>query len=475
MAKKDEQPKNVKSLEPEDVNPKGKGPVIQTIPEKFYGAALKARIPSGTEEKPSGQSEVAPKAPTPVPNSGGGGSKTIIVILVAIILLGGTAAGFVYFNQHLIFPQEEAAPVVAEAPKPPAPPPPPAAPSNLTATSTSYTVIQLRWEDESDNESGFRIERRGVTTSYQSITSLSPNSSAFQDRAVEPETTYLYRVIAVNEGGESPASNEYTVETLPAPPPPEEPIELPPAGLDTDSDGLTDLEEPLYGTSIRDPDADDDSFNDGNEVFHLYNPAGGSSLRLYESGLVKPMESSVGWKLFVPVTWTFKVAEDGLSGTVTTGHGETFEVRLLPNPEQIEVLEWYLAEYPGTLSTQTVSITTKAGLAGLEGVDLLTTYFAWGGSVLAFEYHLNDQPFVNYRTTYEMMKNSLILTPNPALPDAFLLTVPESDEDMESTIEIEMNTSTPTSTEEVVEEESTTSTATDISTSSTTEDLVPSS
>ena len=39
------------------------------------------------------------------------------------------------------------------------PPPPPAAPSNLTADAVTKDRIDLTWQDNSDNEDGFKIER----------------------------------------------------------------------------------------------------------------------------------------------------------------------------------------------------------------------------------------------------------------------------------------------------------------------------
>jgi hypothetical protein len=123
----------------------------------------------------------------------------------------------------------------------------------------------------------------------------------------------VYRVVAFGEGGESSPSNEVTLRTAelapPPPPPPAAPV-LPPGGLDSDSDGLTDVEEPLYGTDVRNPDADSDGFLDGNEVFHLYNPAARSSVRLLDSGLVKlflHLLAGPSWFLLIGLlVWIFQ-------------------------------------------------------------------------------------------------------------------------------------------------------------------------
>ena len=48
--------------------------------------------------------------------------------------------------------------------------------------------------------------------------------------------------------------------------------------LDTDNDGLTDINEAGYGTDINNPDTDGDGYKDGEEVLNGYNPNGEGKL-----------------------------------------------------------------------------------------------------------------------------------------------------------------------------------------------------
>ncbi|MBI5037622.1 MAG: calcium-binding protein [Candidatus Kerfeldbacteria bacterium] len=48
--------------------------------------------------------------------------------------------------------------------------------------------------------------------------------------------------------------------------------------LDTDNDGLTDVQEGVWGTDILNPDTDGDGFLDGTEVQNGYNPNGTGAL-----------------------------------------------------------------------------------------------------------------------------------------------------------------------------------------------------
>jgi hypothetical protein len=133
---------------------------------------------------------------------------------------------------------------------------------------------------------------------------------------------------------------------LDVPPPAPEPAKLPPAGLDTDSDGLTDLEEALYASDPKNPDSDNDGFLDGNEVFHLYNPGGLAPGRLIDAKLVAQVDAPADWSIMIPTTWKAELAADGASAILTTGRSESFRISIENNPEGKSVLDWYLATHP---------------------------------------------------------------------------------------------------------------------------------
>jgi len=86
----------------------------------------------------------------------------------------------------------------------------PAAPSNLDATPTSDTEVQITWQDNSDNENGFKIERKtgGDKADWQHINTVGPDVETFTDTALFRETSYNYRIRAFNADGDSEPSNE---------------------------------------------------------------------------------------------------------------------------------------------------------------------------------------------------------------------------------------------------------------------------
>ncbi|MEM7354607.1 MAG: fibronectin type III domain-containing protein, partial [Acidobacteriota bacterium] len=85
---------------------------------------------------------------------------------------------------------------------------PPANPSNLVANALSATQIRLTWNDNSNDETSFEIERRSGGGGFQALTTTSANIETYQDNSAQPDTQYTYRVRARNSAGTSNYSNE---------------------------------------------------------------------------------------------------------------------------------------------------------------------------------------------------------------------------------------------------------------------------
>jgi len=103
------------------------------------------------------------------------------------------ATAWYYFNERKINPFED--------PRMPDPA------TDLTATALSPTSVELTWQDNSDNEVGFKIYRREpdnpnpAEATWKKIFTTAPGVTEYTDTRLTPNTYYIYRVRAYNSAG----------------------------------------------------------------------------------------------------------------------------------------------------------------------------------------------------------------------------------------------------------------------------------
>jgi fibronectin type 3 domain-containing protein len=91
----------------------------------------------------------------------------------------------------------------------------PTAPAGLAATAASATQVDLVWTDTSNNETGFLVQRSlAAANAFAQVGQVLPaGSTAYSDTSAVADTSYDYRVVAVNGALASAPSNVATVKT----------------------------------------------------------------------------------------------------------------------------------------------------------------------------------------------------------------------------------------------------------------------
>ena len=88
------------------------------------------------------------------------------------------------------------------------------APSNLTATALSSTVIDVAWTDNSTTEDMFVLEYSMDEATWYPLEPLGESETRVRFTGLTPGTTYHFRVKAINETGESRVSNVVSATTF---------------------------------------------------------------------------------------------------------------------------------------------------------------------------------------------------------------------------------------------------------------------
>lgn len=91
------------------------------------------------------------------------------------------------------------------------------APSDLAAVASGLSVA-LSWTNNSDDQSGFKIDRSSDNVNFSQIATVNAATTAYTDTGLAGNVTYYYRARAYNADGNSPYSNTASDTTDGEPP-----------------------------------------------------------------------------------------------------------------------------------------------------------------------------------------------------------------------------------------------------------------
>ncbi|MEO1369795.1 MAG: fibronectin type III domain-containing protein, partial [Acidobacteriota bacterium] len=95
----------------------------------------------------------------------------------------------------------------------------PSAPSNVRASADGIGAVDVSWNDNSNNETGFALERRQNSGGFVQIASLGSNARSFRDATAPSGSNLTYRVRASNGAGSSDFATSPVLATPGSAPP----------------------------------------------------------------------------------------------------------------------------------------------------------------------------------------------------------------------------------------------------------------
>jgi len=185
-----------------------------------------------------------------------------------------------------------------------------------------------------------------------------------------------------------------------------------PTAPDDDNDGLTLMEENLYGTNPEISDTDGDGYKDGAEILSGYDPTRPAA-NVVDSGLFLFYSHPV-YSIVYPQDWILKEQDQEKNEVLfIADSGEFMEILVVANPSNTSLVEWYQKQFP-TIDLGLVRNVRINNLVGFRHPDNQSYYLAAEGdpsTIFLLIYNIGNFNQTNFITTFTAIVKSFQLLP----------------------------------------------------------------
>lgn len=203
---------------------------------------------------------------------------------------------------------------------------------------------------------------------------------------------------------------------------------------DSDGDGLTDIEETVFGTLPSNPDTDGDSYNDGIEVANGYSPIRAGTAKLVDSPFIATLATDFidyNFSTIYPKEWKVSYINDNYQVLITASTGEVIRISIKDNLERLSALAWYLRDRPQTPVSELPIVQSKTQeLLGIYAPDGLVAYLTNldKSKFYVIEYLVGRQTEFRYPAIMNMIITNIKLVEKIPTSETEAVSEPEPDE-----------------------------------------------
>jgi hypothetical protein len=181
------------------------------------------------------------------------------------------------------------------------------------------------------------------------------------------------------------------------------------SAVDTDKDGLTNIEEDLFTTDLNLFDTDGDGYKDGAEVSGLFSPLDKGNVLLSAKPMVKEYANEKqNYKILIPKDWLINSVDAATDKDVlfTSSRNEFINVLVDDLKPDQTIDDWYLEKVPTLSKSEIRHFTTLGKIPVIESPDGFTVYFAKDNLVYIINYNIGLKEAADYPTVFQVVVNS---------------------------------------------------------------------
>jgi len=177
---------------------------------------------------------------------------------------------------------------------------------------------------------------------------------------------------------------------------------------DTDTDGLSDIEEALLGSDPIKMDTDGDGYSDFQELDKMYDPIGKGSLSSNKA-ITSYSNPTHNYSFIYPLAWTASNFDKDDSIIFKIDGLQFVQITVQPNTDNQVIEDWYKKQFGVDVIDESQRVTDKKDWSGVVSKDGLNYFLTKEGvdGIYVLSYNLGISNALNYKKLFEMMVNSL--------------------------------------------------------------------